>query len=68
VNTKKSPTGKSAKNSDWLVYRLVGPKATLLGHVTAPNRETAPAVAYDEFAIISPAERQRIIVQQMGKA
>jgi hypothetical protein len=36
--------------------------------VTAPNRQAALAVAYDEFAITSPRDRQRIIVQQMERA
>jgi hypothetical protein len=44
------------------------PKTTFLGHVTAPNRETALAKAYDEFNITTPAERKRIIVQRMSRA
>jgi hypothetical protein len=36
--------------------------------VTAPNRETALAKAYDEFGITSPRERQRIIVQWTSRA
>jgi hypothetical protein len=35
-------------------------------HFTAPDQETALAIAYDEFGITTPAERKRIIVQQMG--
>jgi hypothetical protein len=45
------------------VYRLGGPKATLLGTVKAPNHEAALAVAYDEFGV-APVERKRIIVQR----
>lgn len=67
MGARKSTGGKAAKtNSDWLVYRVGGPKATLLGTVTAPNHETALAVAYDEFGITTPAERKRIIVQRTG--
>jgi hypothetical protein len=44
--------------------RIGGPRAALLGHVTAPNRETALARAYDEFNVTTPAERKRIIVQR----
>jgi hypothetical protein len=49
------------------VYRVGGPKATFLGHVTAPNRETALAKAYDEFGIISPRDRLKIIVQPTSR-
>ena len=55
----KRTAGKSAKAIEWLVYRLGGAKAAFLGHVTAPNEETALALAYDEFVITSPAERRR---------
>lgn len=48
------------------MYRLGGPKATLLGTVTVPYRETALAKAY-EFGITSPSERQRIIVQRTSQ-
>jgi hypothetical protein len=47
------------------VYRVGGPKATLLGTVKAPNHETALAMAYDEFNV-APAERKRIIVQRVS--
>ena len=67
MSVRKSDTGKAA-TSDWLVYRLGGAKATLLGHVTAPNRETALARAYDEFNVTTPAERKRIIVQRTSRA
>jgi len=40
----------------------------LLGHVTAPNRETALAMAYEEFRIATPRDRQRIIVQRTSHA
>ena len=50
------------------MYRLGGHRATLLGTVTAPNRETALAKAYDEFGIVSPRDRVRIIMQPMSRA
>jgi hypothetical protein len=58
---------KSGKTGEWLVYRVGGPKAALLGTVKAPNRETALAKAYDEFGAVSPRDRQRIIVQATGR-
>jgi hypothetical protein len=36
------------------VYRLGGARAAFLGHVTAPNEETALARAYDEFSVTAP--------------
>jgi hypothetical protein len=68
VSASKRTADKSAKATEWLVYRLGGPKATLRGTVTAPNRETALARAYDEFGIVSPSERQKIIVQPTSRA
>jgi hypothetical protein len=50
------------------VYRLGGPRASFLGHVTAPDEKTALAKAYDEFAAVTPRERQRIIVQPTSGA
>jgi hypothetical protein len=46
----------------------VGPKAAFLGHVTAPDQETALAKAFEEFGIDSPAERRRIIVYPTSSA
>jgi hypothetical protein len=40
-----------------------GGKPVFLGQLTAPNQETALAIAYNEFGIGSPAERNRIIVR-----
>jgi hypothetical protein len=56
---------KLATLSNWLVYRLGGQKAALLGTVMAHNRETALAKAYDEFAV-APAERKRIVAWRMS--
>jgi hypothetical protein len=53
----------SKPNIEWLVYRVGGAKAAYLGTVKAPNRATALALAYDEFGIVSPRDRVRIIVQ-----
>ena len=60
VSARKTPVA-----SDRLVYRLAGPKASLLGTVKAPNCEAAQAIAYDEFAV-PEAERKRMIVQRAG--
>jgi hypothetical protein len=63
VNTEKSTGRKSGKTTEWLVVnRLAGAKAAYLGLVKATNRETALAVAYEEFEI-APAERRHIIVR-----
>jgi hypothetical protein len=62
VSTLKSSLEKSTKATEWLVYRLGGPRATLLGIVTAPNRETALAKAYYGFNVTTAPARKRIIV------
>jgi hypothetical protein len=67
VSASKRTADKSAKATEWLVYRIGGPRAAFLGHVTAPNRETALVRAYDEFNVTTPAERKRIIVQETSR-
>jgi hypothetical protein len=67
VSAKKRAADKPAKSTEWLGYRLGGPRATFLGHVTAPNEATALARAYDEFGVASEAERKRIIVQRTSR-
>jgi hypothetical protein len=64
VNVRNSKSAKSSKLTDWLVYRLGGARAAYLGLVKAPDLETAQAIAYEEFEV-PPAERRRIIVQEM---
>ena len=55
------------KATERLVYRIGGPRAAFLDHVTAPNRETAVARACDEFNVTTPVERKRIIVQETSR-
>lgn len=45
---------------EWLIYRVGGARAVYLGTVKAPNRETALALAFDEFEI-APEHRRRIV-------
>lgn len=63
VSARNSQSDKTNKVTEWLVYRVGGAKAAYLGSVRAPNRETALALAYDEFEV-APAMRRRIIVQR----
>lgn len=63
VSARNSQSDKTSKATEWLVYRLGGAKAVFLGSIRAPNRETALALAYDEFDV-APALRRRIIVQR----
>jgi hypothetical protein len=55
---------KADRTKEWLVYRVGGPRPTLAGTVLAFSRETALGKAYDEFGIVSPRDRVRIIVQR----
>ena len=50
----KKPAAEAAappKMPSWAIYRLKGTPAALLGHVDAPDAETAIAKAIDEFDI-----------------
>jgi hypothetical protein len=55
-------TSKPSQTIDWLVYHLGGARAAMLGHVKAPDQETALARAFEELEI-APADRRRIIVR-----
>jgi hypothetical protein len=57
----------SAKVPEWLVYRLGGPKVTLLGTVVAADMGIAFARAFKEFNI-TPAGRKRVILHKVGEA
>ena len=46
----------------WIAYRLRGAKAAQLGHVEAPDMESAVAAAAAEFGV--PASR--VLVQAIG--
>jgi hypothetical protein len=48
----------------WLVYRVRGARAAYLGSISAPSRETAIELAYDEFQLVE-ADRRRLITQRM---
>jgi hypothetical protein len=47
----------------WSIYHIKGTPAALLGHVEAPDEETAIKKAIDEFAI-SPALQKRLLAQR----
>jgi hypothetical protein len=51
-----------SRSKTWLAYRIRGAKAELLGHVYAPNREEAIAMAAEEYRV-PPG---RILVQEVG--
>jgi hypothetical protein len=47
----------------WAIYRLKGTPAALLGHVDAPDAETAIKEAIDYFAI-EPAYHKRLLAKR----
>jgi len=53
----------AGKQHHWAIYRLKGTPAALLGHVEAPDAETAIKKAIDEFAI-DPALHKRLLAQR----
>ena len=62
MSVRNSKSSKSTKAIDWRVYRVAGKKASLIGHVTAPDSHTALTKAYKEFDVTTLAERIRIMV------
>lgn len=59
MRKKKS---KSARQSDWLIKKLVGARAKELGIVRAASAEEAIAQAVEDFGL-RPADRSRLIAQ-----
>jgi hypothetical protein len=62
----KKPASEAApppKMYHWAIYRLKGTPAALLGHVEAPDAETAIKRAIDEFAI-EPGLHKRLLAQR----
>jgi hypothetical protein len=52
------------KQYKWLIYRLKGTPAALLGHVEAPDEETAIKKAIEEFGITNPQLQKRLLAQR----
>jgi hypothetical protein len=63
-STKKTvPTAKHPKDHTWYIYHIKGTPAALLGHVEAPDEETAIKKAIEQFAV-SPVLQTRLLAQQ----
>jgi hypothetical protein len=62
---KKAPpeAAAPAKQHRWSIYRLKGTPAKLLGHVEAPDEESAIKRAIEEFNI-APELRGRLLAQR----
>jgi hypothetical protein len=65
VKKRESKAGRPSKSTHWLVYKLGGRKAAMLGTVNAPDEDSALARAIEEFHV-SPGERRRLIVRPAG--
>jgi hypothetical protein len=63
----KKPSAEAAapRMHSWAIYRLKGTPAALLGHVEAPDAETAIRKAIDEFNI-EPAFHNRLRAWRRG--
>jgi hypothetical protein len=57
---------KKTKPQDyrWGVYRLKKTPAALVGHVSAPDKETAVKRAIEEFKITDPAKQERLYARR----
>ena len=60
---QSTPSAPEGKQYTWNIYRLKGTPAALLGHVEAPDAETAIRTAIDEFKI-EPAFHKRLLAQR----
>jgi hypothetical protein len=58
-----SEVGSPARVYSWAIYRIKGTPAALIGHVGAPDAETAIKKAIGEFAI-EPAFHKRLLAQR----
>jgi hypothetical protein len=62
---KHSPAAAAEpKQYKWLICRLKGTPAALLGHVEAPDEETAIKRAIEEFGITNPQMQKRLLAQR----
>jgi hypothetical protein len=48
----------------WAVYHITGTPAKLLGHVEAPDEESAIKQAIEEFGITNPQLQKRLLAQR----
>jgi hypothetical protein len=70
ANMSRAPPKKPAaetpappKMNKWAIYRVKGTPAALIGHVEAPDAETAIKRAIDELEI-DPAFHKRLLAQR----
>jgi hypothetical protein len=57
-SSAKQPSPSESKPNRWNIYRIKGMPAVLLGHVEAPDEESAIKRAIEDFKI-SPPPRSR---------
>ena len=63
ANKQSTPSAPEGKQYTWNIYHIKGTPAALLGHVEAPDEETAIERAIEEFKI-SPALQKRLLAQR----
>jgi hypothetical protein len=52
------------KQHRWAIYQIGGTPAKLLGHVEAPDEESAIKQAIEEFSITNPQLQKRLLAQR----
>lgn len=52
------------KQYRWAIYHITGTPAKLLGHVEAPDEESAIKQAIEEFGITNPQLQKRLLAQR----
>jgi len=54
----------TAKQYSWAIYRLTGTPAKLLGHVEAPDEQSAIKQAIEEFGVTNPQLQKQLLAQR----
>jgi hypothetical protein len=62
---RRSKTSKAPTEHRWRIVRIKNIPAALLGHVYAPDEQTALAKAIEEFEV-QPAWRNRLLAIREG--
>jgi hypothetical protein len=60
---QSTPSAPEGKQCTWNIYHIKGTPAVLLGHVEAPDEETAIERAIEEFKV-SPELQKRLLAQR----
>jgi hypothetical protein len=58
------PSKPEPKQHSWLIYRIRGTPAAFVGHVEAPDEQTAIKKAFEELKITDPDQQRRLVAKR----